>query len=109
MLRNAEQENGIRLTLNVEQQENIVGGTSGKNPPSRQVPNIIKEITKPVDDENYKNTDQQHALEDKASATRTITNLEKQDAEEVVNMHSDELGGEEKPPLREVTIDIEAD
>jgi hypothetical protein len=41
-------EKGIRLTLDVEQWENITGGTSGKNPPPRQVPSTIYKTIEPL-------------------------------------------------------------
>ena len=102
-------EKGIRLTLDVEQWENIAGGTSGKNPPSRQVPNTTHEIIQHMGDENDKNTDQQRTFKDKATTVETIPELRKQNADKEANTHSNELGGEEKPPSREVFIDLETD
>ena len=106
---NVECEKGIRLTLDVEQWENVTGGTSGEKPPSRQVPNIINKVIKHMGDKNNENTDQQRTFEDKTLTMETTLNAGEKDIDEEANMHSDESGGEEKPPSREVTIDLETD
>jgi hypothetical protein len=78
---NTMDERGIHLTLDVKQQENITGGTS----------------------------DQHQTPDDKATMAETTLAITEQNMNREANMHSNELGGEEKPPSREVTIDLEID
>ena len=80
-------EKGICLTLNVEQRENITGGTSGENSPSRQVPSNIHKIIQPLCDNNTKNIDQQGIGKDRGTTevTTPISSV-KLTTEERVNM-----------------------
>ena len=102
-------EKGIHYTLDVKQQENITGGTSGENPPPRQVLNLTHELIQPVCDENDKNVDQPRTFDNKATAVEATLALAEQTVDGEAKMHSNELGGEDKPPLREVIIDLEID
>ena len=94
---NTRDEKGICLTLDVKQWENITGGTSGENPPLRQVPNNIDKTIQPMCDENNENIDQYRTSDDKAEMT---IDLAEQNIDGEVNMHSNKLGGNEKPPSR---------
>jgi hypothetical protein len=105
-------EKSIRLTLDVEQQENITGGTSGKNPPSRQVPSTTYKTIQPfkLHDKSIENVDQKPFTGDKATIDATITmSPTGPEIEEEVSTHSNNSGGKEQPPSREVTIDLEID
>src|ERR1700733_5167042 len=103
---NTKDEKGTRLTLDVEQRENTIGGTSGENPPSRQVLNIIPIDIQPLYDENTENADRQRGIQNEATETKLSMEAE---MEEETNQRGDNSGGEEQPPLREVFIDLDSD
>jgi hypothetical protein len=107
---NATNEKSICFTSEVEQWENITGGTSGENPPSRQVLSTIHEIIQPLRDENIENIDQ-HCLAEDRVITEVTTPIPsaKSTIEERANTRSNNSGGEEQPPSREVIIDLETD
>jgi hypothetical protein len=72
--------------LDVEQWENITGS---ENPPS--------------------STDQQQTPNNEVTMTEMTMALAEQKIREETNICSNESGGGEKPPLREVTVDLEID
>jgi hypothetical protein len=103
---NTMNEKGIRLTLDVEQRENTIGGTSGEKPPSRQVPSTIDIDIQPMYDKNIENVDRQPSIPNEAIETKQPTEVE---LGEETNKQSDNSGGEEQPPSREVIIDLDSD
>ncbi|KAF8218889.1 hypothetical protein L208DRAFT_1383176 [Tricholoma matsutake] len=107
---NAASEKGISLTLNVEQWENMTGGNSGENPPPRQVLSTASKIIQPLCDKNIENIDWPSITKDEREMEVTISaQTMKSMIEEGVNMHSNDSGGEEQPPSREVVINLEMD
>ena len=104
---------GISLTLDVKQWENIVGGSSAMKPPSRQVPTSIHNTPKSKDDETEvdEHTDPEPNKTANAPPTIMIEPIQsKPQADEEEQMENSIVqGGEEEPPMREVTIDLETD
>ena len=60
-------------------------------------------------DKNNENIDQYWTSDDKAATAEMTLALVEQNIEREANKHSNELGGKEKPPLREVTINLKTD
>ena len=81
----------------MEQQENTIGGTSGKKPPLRQVPSPIQIDIQPLYDKNTKNVDCQPYTPNEATKMKPPTEV---GLREEMNKWSDNSGGEEQPPLR---------
>jgi hypothetical protein len=106
---------GISLMLDVKQWENIVGGSSAMKPPSRQVPISIHNTSKPGDDETEadEHIDPDPESNKTANTPSTVmidpTQSNLQADEEEQTELSVIQGGEEEPPMREVTIDLETD
>jgi hypothetical protein len=106
---------GISLMLDVKQWENIVGGSSAMKPPLRQVPISIHNTPKPGDDETEadEHTDLDPESNKMANTPSTVTIDPTQSNPQVDEEEQTELsvvqGGEEEPPMREVTINLETD
>jgi hypothetical protein len=128
-LSNTTDEQGISLTLDVKQWEELSGGTSDMNPPSRQVlmspekwyeipfdkhkPTVatthIQEsaVQMDVNEAVLKSSSNTNLLRD----TTTVENCPLSMSPQTSNkeLHVIKVGGIEQPPLREVLIDLEAD
>jgi hypothetical protein len=104
-IENDKNEKDIHWTSDIEQWGNTIGGTSGKNPPLRQVPNNVYKDTQPICDKSMENIGQQTITENEAAETTPTT----EKAEDEMETHSNHSGGKEQPPSREVIIDLDVD